>query len=255
MRLFSLVFAMIALAATVVGSGPMRAETLVGSNVDSRVIVGMKANADGVQTFLPDGWSVVPFPGGPLKGANLLFVMIDSRLEMDPEGKPLTPASRRAVALIGLGKQVDGDAVRMFVLRLYTTSPDRDPYSNAQRAAIAREYAETGPADGKRDSSDFWRVIPEAGGKIVVRLDYMTGSRNWVSGETLPYSAAVPDFSRIYRYDQLVEVVMSQGMGKPMNGELKLDISVLELAEALDGTEEVVAVMDVPVYVRKVYLP
>ncbi len=231
------------------------AETLSGKNVDSRVIVGISAPVAGVQAFMPEGWTSVPFPGGPLAGANMLMAMIDSRLEMDPEGKPLDPPSRRAVALVGLAKQDDGDAVRMFVLRIYTTAPHRNPYGNAMQAGIAREYAVTGSADSARESSDFWRVIVDSGGQIVMRLNHTTGNRGWSPGEIMPYSAANPDFFRIYRYSQLADLVMSKAVGKPMGGEFKLTSTVLELAEIFDGSEEVVAVIDVPVYVRDVFLP
>ncbi len=231
------------------------AETLSGKNVDSRVLLGISAPAAGVQAFMPDGWTSVSFPGGPLAGANLLMAMIDSRIEMDAEGKPLAPPSRRAVALVGLGKQDDGDAVRMFVLRIYTTTPERDPYGVAMQAGIARTLSVTGPANGPRESDDFWRVVVEDGGKIRLDLKYTTSKRGWSDGELLPYSAANPNFYRIYRYNQLVDLVMSKAVGKPMNGEFKLVSTVLELADVFDGSEEVVAVLDVPVYVRDVYLP
>ena len=60
--------------------GVPNAETFVGSNVDARVLVAVSAPHDGVQALLPDGWTSVPVPGGPLQGANILFVFIDSLL-------------------------------------------------------------------------------------------------------------------------------------------------------------------------------
>lgn len=245
----------LALPILLTGARVVQAETLVGSNLDSRVIVGLRAPADGVQAWMPKGWTSVPFPRGPLAGANLLTVMIDRKLGMDAEGKPLSPPSRRAVAIVGLAKQDDGDAVRMYVLRIYTTAPDSDPYGNAMRAGIARESGLTGPADGGRESTDFWRVETEDGGQLVLRLNYTTGARSWTPGERLPYSAAQPDYFRIYRFEQLVDLVMSKAVGKPINGEMTLESTVLELADIFDGTEEVVAVLDIPVYIRKVFLP
>ncbi len=230
------------------------AETLSGKNVDSRVIMGINAPAAGVQAFMPEGWTSVPFPGGPLAGANLLLGMIDSRLEMDPEGKPLDPPSRRAVAVVGLGKQDDGDTVRAFVLRIYTTAPERNPYGTAKAAEIERDYTVTGPAESGRDSSDTWRVMVD-GGEIAMSLAYTTGKRGWSSGESTPYSAASPDFFRIYRYQQLADLVMSKAVGKPMTGDFALSSTVPELATIFDGSEDVVAVLDVPVYVREVFLP
>ncbi|MCP3971145.1 MAG: hypothetical protein GY717_12670 [Rhodobacteraceae bacterium] len=159
--------------------GAAQAETMVGSNVDSRVILGVSANADGVQAMMPEGWTTIAFPAGPLKGANLLLAMIDSKIEMDPYGKPLVPASRRAAGVVGLAKQTDGEAVRMFVLRIYTTAPHRDPYGNALAADIDRTQSLSCPADGARHSADNWHVAPMGGGDLTLVLNHATGKRGW----------------------------------------------------------------------------
>lgn len=232
---------------------PAKAETLVGSNVDSRVLVGLNVNRDGVQALMPEGWSSVPFPRGPLKGSNLLLALIDGVLEMDPEGKPLDPASRRAAVLVGLGKS--DDTVRMYVLRILTTVPERNPYGVAAAAQIERTKSLSGPANGARESSDEWRIMPAEGGELVFKLNYTTGKRSWSPGELFPHSAANPDFLRIYRYDQMVDLVVSSALGKPSSGEFSLTNTIAELEAVFDGSQETVAVMDVPVYVRDVFLP
>lgn len=234
-------------------SAPARSEDYVGSNIDSRVLVGLKGNSDGIQSLMPDGWASIPFPSGPLKGSNLLLVLIDGVLELDAEGKPLDPASRRAAVLVGLGKKED--TVRMYVLRILTTVPERNPYGVAEGAEIERTKSLSGPANGARLSSDEWRIVSPQGEELVFTLNYTTGRRGWTPGELFPYSAANPDFSRIYRYDQMVDLVVSTALGKPSSGEFSLTISAGELASIFDGAHEITAVMDVPVYVRKVYLP
>jgi hypothetical protein len=235
--------------------GIAEAETPVGSNVDSRVLVGVSAPADGVQTLLPEGWKSVPFPDGPLGGANLLLVFIDSLVQFDAEAKPLAPASRRALALVSLGKMADGDEVRLYVLRMYTTTPEVDPYRVNVAAEIARKSSLEGPANGGRERSDTWEVEVSSGGTLRFQLDYKTGTPSWAPGEALPHSASVPDFSRIYRFRQLVDLVASTPLGKPKSGEFNVTSNVPELASILDGSEEIVAVMDVPVYVREISLP
>lgn len=247
MRWLTFVFAMTVL------SIPAQAETYVGANIDSRVLLGLKVNPDGIQGLMPEGWNSVPFPDGPLKGANLLFALIDGVLEMGADGKPLDPASRRAAVLVGLGKN-DG-TVRMFVLRIMTTVPDRNPYGVATAAGIARTKSLSGPANGGRTSFDEWRIMPAGGGELVFTLNYTTGKRGGSQGELTPHSAANPDFSRIYRYDQMVDLVVSKALGKPSSGKFSLTGTVAELDTVLDGSQETIAVMDVPVYVRKVFLP
>lgn len=253
MKLFSYLHTLLLAFALTGLSATAHAETYVGSNVDSRVLVGLKVNSDGVQSLMPEGWASIPFSGGPMKGANLLFALIDGVLEMDPEGKPLDPASRRASVLVGLGKK--DDTVRMYVLRILTTVPERDPYDVAIAAEIERTQSLSGPANGARTISDEWQIMTEGGGELTFTLDYTTGKRGWSPGELFPYSAADPSFSRIYRYDQMVDLVVSTALGKPSSGNYSLTSSIAELGVIFDGSQEIIAVMDVPSYVRKIYLP
>jgi len=251
--IMSLIRSLTLMLALTVISVPAQAETYVGSNIDSRVLVGLKVNLDGLQALMPDGWASVPFPGGPLKGANLLFALIDGVLEMDPEGKPLDPASRRAAVLVGLGK--NDDAVRMYVLKIMTTAPERNPYAVASAAEITRTQSLSGDANGIRTTSDEWHILPVEGGELVFTLNYTAGKRGWTPGELFPHSAANPDFSRIYRYEQMVDLVVSTALGKPSSGEFSLTSTITELDAVLDGSQETIAVMDVPFYLRKVFLP
>lgn len=249
MLLLSLFVALLALTT----SSPIRAEVFVGSNVDSRVIVGLNVNRAGLQQHLPEGWKPVPFPNGPLKGADMIFALIDGVLEMDAGGKPLDPPSRRAVVMVGLGKKEN--TVRMFVLRILTTVPERNPYGVASAATIKRNLQIVGPADGANTSADTWTINPETGGEITFNLAYTVGKRAWMPAELFPYSAANPEFSRIYRFNQLVDLVISEGLGKPSSGTFKLESDVTEFAPLFDGNEKIVTVIDIPAYVRKVYLP
>ena len=231
-----------------------RAETLVGTNIDSRVIVGMSVKTNAAQELLPDGWTTVPFPRGPLKGANLLVSFVDGVLMVDADRKPLSPSSRRAVILLGLAKEEAGDAFRIFVMRSYTTEPENDPYGVNTSAEVMRTAALTGPANGGRQSTDNWTMAtPE--GELAMTLAYTTGTRSWSASEAKSYSAANPDFFRIYRYDSLTDLVMSKALERPLSGEFSLQSSVPELAGVFDGSEQVMAIIYIPVRVREVFLP
>ncbi|MFG6528352.1 hypothetical protein [Sulfitobacter sp. M23508] len=58
-----------------------------------------------------------------------------------------------------------------------------------------------------------------------------------------------------YRIEQMVDLVESVPMGKASSGEMTLASDVPEFKDILDGSEQIVAVMDVPVYVRRISLP
>lgn len=232
-----------------------KAETPVGSNVDHRVIVAMKAPTFGVESFLPKGWISVPFPDGPVKGANILFVFADSLIQLDAEGRPLVSPTRRALVLVGLGQPPNGGAVQLNVLRIFSTTPEIDPYSVSVPARIARRTLLRGTSKGTRRSEDHWKIETAAGGVLEFGLEYLPGTRIWGPDFVTPHSASNPDFSRIYRINQLVDLVESKPMGKTGSSKLRLDSDLPDLAKVLNGTQEIIAVMDIPIYVRKISLP
>ncbi len=255
LALAGLVFVTLALTLLLAPRSAASAEKLAGTDIESRIIIGLIADAPAVQAMLPEGWTGVAFPSGPLKGANLLVSFVDGHVRLDAEGKPLAPPSRRAVTLVSLAKETDGDAFRLYVTGIYTTDPDNDPYSLNTSAKITRESGLSGAADAGRTSTEKWSVATETGGTLSLALNFTTGKRGWSQSEALSFSAANPGFHHIYRYDSIVDVVSSKAMGKPVAGNVSLTSTVPELAGIFNGAEEIAAVLDVPVRVRKSYLP
>lgn len=231
-----------------------RAETLVGSNVDSRVVIGLDVADAALAEKAPEGWTPIAFPNGPLAGADLLVILIDRKLDRDADGKARTPASMRAVALAGLATKPEM-APRLFLYRIYATPEEYDPYGVAQQAEILRLSSETGPAGGPRERAETWTVRPAEGGEMSVSITFKGGTASWGPAEAMPHSAADPEFYRIYRYDQLVDLVTSKALDKPLEGTYRLEADIAEWGAVLDGTEELRAILDNPVYVRQVYLP
>lgn len=64
-----------------------------------------------------------------------------------------------------------------------------------------------------------------------------------------------PEFHRIYRYDQLVALAMSQGLGLELSGSVAFTATGQDLATLFDGSEELVMIMAIATYVREVSLP
>lgn len=248
-------FILVLLVAVAGFDSSVRAETPVGSNVDSRLILGFKANAAGVQAMMPEGWTSVSFPQGPLKGANVAVILIDRMIDLDRDGALKSPPTSRAVAIIGLATKNETKEVRLYVLKIYSTAPGYDPYGNARLAEISRETSTTGSANGDRVRKENWHVAPPGGGVLDLSLSYRPGKPVWSADQAQPFSNTDPSFSRIYRYDQLVQLVMSVPADKPLSGEYVFSCSIADLANVLDGSEKTVAILDVPVYVRKVSLP
>ena len=233
-------------------AGPASAETPVGSNVESRIVLALKVQDDAATALLPDGWRALTLPQGPFAGANLIVLFSDRHLGIDPDGKPLDPFASRYSALVAYGISPEADGPRMFVARTYETPPVLGVYGNAVGAAITRTASLSGEGGGPRTREERWTVEAENGDRIAFELSYEQGRPGWSSGEATPYSSEVPDFHRIYRYDQLADLAMSVGVSRPLDGEARLEASVPPL---LDGTEVLQAITVIPVYVREVWLP
>ena len=234
---------------------PASAETPVGFNIDHRVIVAIDAPAAGVQHLLPKGWVSMPFPAGPVTGANILFVFADTKLQLGRRRPTLSPATRHAIVLVGMARKVEGDEVRLFVLRIYSTTPEVDPYGVSVAAKMSRQTQLIRAENGVRTSIDTWKMHVAEAQSLDFRLGYTAGIPMWGPDEVFPHSASTPEFSRIYRIEQMVDLVKSVPLEMDRVSEMTLTSSVPALAGILDGSEEIVAVMDVPVYLRHIWLP
>lgn len=230
------------------------AETLTGSNVDSRVLVAMRFDEAAVQATMPDGWTSFPFPGGALEGANALLIFADRYLGMDAEGKPESPATYRAVAMASLGKSTTTDEVRTFVTRVFATVDGNDPYGNARPANIIRR-AGVESADGAHPKlSETWSVRAD-GGEMTLSLSYSAGPLSWSARASQSYSNVDPAIHHLNRFEQLSDLAMSVPLGKALDGALDIQSSIPELAGLFDGNETTVAVIVIPMYVRHVFDP
>ena len=183
------------------------------------------------------------------------MVLIDRQLQLDPAGKPTTPANSRYAVFAGLGKEGNGDAVRLYVYRIFASDPVPNPYGNSIEADVARRESSDGPANGARARTEVWAIDAIDGNQIDLSLDFTSGTRSWGPAEANPFSNTNIGFSRIYRYSQLVDLVMSKELGKPLQGSFEFKAEGPELSTLFDGSEVAVAIMDIPVYTRQVFLP
>ena len=236
------------------GVQPATAETLTGSNVDSRVLVAMQFDADAMQSMMPEGWTLLPFPGGALKGANSLLIFADRYLGMDAEGKPKDPASFRAIAMASLGKSATTDEVRTFVTRVYSTVDGNDPYGNAHLSKINRRAGVESTDSAQPMLIENW-LLRTDGGQMSMSLSYTAGPLSWAARDSHSYSNVDSDIHHLNRFEQLSDLAMSVPLGKALDGEMEISSSIPELAALFDGKESTIAVIVIPMYVREVFDP
>lgn len=243
------------LAVTLVQT-PAQAETFIGTTVESRVLVGFKVNETAMDEFLPEGWIPFTLPKGPVGGSNLIIAFIDRHVILDTEGKPDDPSSGPTVALLAYARKEGVEGVRGFVIRVYEEPPLVDPYGTSVTADISRTASFMDAGSSERTQSEVWAVRSEGGGELTLSLDFEVGGYGWQKGAgSRPYSAVNPDFSRIYRYDQLAGLAMNAAMGRELEGTVTFTATDPDLGGLFDGTEEMASIVSIPIFVREISLP
>ncbi|MDD9978341.1 MAG: hypothetical protein OXQ30_11510 [Boseongicola sp.] len=244
-------------AITVSVSGAVAlAETAVGSTTESRILLGFNVNPDGLETMLPEKWKPITLPKGPVAGSNLIVALIDRHLILDANSEPADPPSGPIAALLAYRVKEGEKGVRAFVTRVYEETPLVDPYGNSALADIDRRSAFVDLGGGDRQQTEKWSIRPAAGGEVTFDFNFKVGAMNWsTGGESRPYSSKDPEFFRIYRYDQLAGLVMNELAGKALDGSAAVAVSDPEMGAIFDGTEKLVSIITIPVYLRTISLP
>jgi len=234
---------------------PARAETFVGSNADNRVTVALRVGQEAVQAWLPAHWQAEPFPSGPFKGANLFVVFIDRLLNQDSAGKPAAGGTFRLAALYVPAKHSQTGESAPFIIRVYGPHEGPGPYKNSVKAMVLREAALSGANLEPGTGSELWVIRDSEGGILKFRMDYQRALPVRTKGEARPHSNIDPTFFRMYRYDQLMDVVKSipDRIDRVQNYQLRVTMS--ELRELFNGTEKLVGIAIIPWYGRQTFLP
>jgi hypothetical protein len=121
-------------------------------------------------------------------------------------------------------------------------------------AAIERKVAIS--ADGKSSGVETWELQSADGGALSVQLEYGRGPTTRSTNlEAKVYSAARPEFFRIYRWEQVADVARSAALGIERVTKFSLKVSGAKLGALFDGTEQLLNVTSVPSYSRSVFLP
>lgn len=246
-----------ALSAAFIAAGTSASsEVSVGSTVESRVLLGFKVDDAAVAGMLPDGWTPITLGKGPVAGSNLIVALIDRHLILDADGKPGNPSSGPTVAFLSYGGKDGIEGVRGFVTRVYEEAPVVDPYKTSVTADIKRFSLFSDLGSGQRVQSEEWTIVPSGGGELRFEMDFIVGDYRWTTaGESRAHSPEDPEFFRIYRYDQLASLAMSTDMGLELNGTVSFTVSDPDLGALFGGSEELVSIVSIPIYLRKISLP
>ncbi|WP_319823684.1 hypothetical protein [Thalassovita sp.] len=231
------------------------AETKVGSTVENRLMAGFAVPAENLAGLLPDGWAAMAMPQGPLAGSTLLVSFMEAVQASDAEGKFAPSAVNARMALLALAVK-EGEKPRLFILRVYQPEGADDAYGVAQPAMVDRAMTRTTKAGSPVMVDDVWTVSAANGDTLEFRVGYAQGAGMWLPEQVaMPFSAKDPGFRRIYRYDQLIDVVMLSAKGKMPAGGVTISAGGDTLGALLGDGVQPVAMMAIPVYRRDIFLP
>jgi hypothetical protein len=212
-------------------------EKYTGSNVDVRTILSFKTSDAAVAKMLPDGWEVNSPATGPAKGSNLGITLIDQVTVQDAEGKPAATFRGAVFTIPAKKKGTDTTGTMVFTGLM---SPGGAPGAYGvyvpAKAKVEREV-ET-EADGKSAAEEKWEFKADDGSSVEVKLEYERGPAVRSKVEAKVFSAAKPDFYRIYRFEQASDVARSTATGVDRVGKISVKGTGEKLAPLFDGTTD-----------------
>ena len=241
--------------ALLVIAGPAFAQLkLYSTHVDMRTTVALKVPDNAAQKMLPQGWELNVPAGGAAKGANLALVLVEQLLAYDDAGKPKEPA--RGVALVIPAKKTGADtAGAMVVAGLFNAGYSPGPYDVYMPAQVAIERRQRTDGDGKVLAEERWTMKGPGGHEIDVQVAYVRGAPSKVKSDSRGFSAARPEFYRIYRAESVSDVVRSVPNGENRVSFVSLKVNGQKFAPLFDGSEKIVAITSIPSFSREILLP
>ncbi len=231
------------------------AEKPVGTYGELRTILAFKAPDAAVQKLLPEGWQASPTSTGPSKDANLNVLFVDLLTVRNPDGSP--GETYRFAALQVPAKKKGTDATVPMVVGGFASTPSFVPgaYGNFALASATVDRHIHTDAAGKTNVEESWEFKGDGGDATQLQLQYTRGVATMSKAEALPHSAAKPDFYRIYRIEQALDVVRSTVTGTDRVQKYVFKAAGAKLSPLFDGSEQLVSIASVPFYTREISLP
>jgi hypothetical protein len=217
-------------------------DKLYGTNVDYRIAVAFKVSPEIAQKLLPAGWESNP----GANGANLGISMVEGISAEDADGKPGKPYTGVAITLPAK-KAGTNESGAMVAAGLFTANYAPGAYGVFGPAKITIDKVVHTDTAGKTRVQETWNLKGDKGDSVAIKVDYVRGDVKKGKTETRVYSAAKPEFFRIYRVEQGTEAVK--------DAKFSIKATGAKLSSIFDGKQQVVTVTAIPWYSRAVSLP
>jgi len=244
-----------AVAACVVASTPLGAETLVEQVADTRLVLAFRVDPVELQKVVPGPWDIVSTPAGPAKDANFNVIFYDRMLQQDGAGASMGP-SYRFIVFTTVVKPKEASAAASVVSRIYASDPKRvpGPYKNSLLSTVERRTVIESGSSEPGTVDETWTVSAPQNHTINLSVKYEKSAPARQKSEGRVYSSVDTAFYRIYRWDLLAEVAKSAPAGVDRVKDYSFNASVPDYANLLTSAQ-LVAIISQPMYVRNVWLP
>lgn len=233
---------------------PAGAETFDSTIADTRTLAAFKVNDKALANWLPDTHVSAPYGGGAFEGANLLMMFIDRMLHQDADGNPKNGGAYRMMALIVPSVDRESGEKSTFIARVYSPGEGAGPYKTAVHSTVRHTLSLAGTGSEPLSGRHIWQV-EQGGGGLEIAFDYSAGIPGRKVGESTLSTPLDASVKRIYRYDQLTDVVFSRSKGIDRTRDVTIRVEIPELAAMFDGTEALIGLADRPFYTRTTWKP
>jgi hypothetical protein len=233
----------------------MAGEKLVLSTTEARTLLFFKASKDAVDKLLPAGWGSNPGTG-PTKDANMFIALIEGIAAGDADGKAVLHQGKTAVLVLPVKEEKTGAAAAM-VVGGFVSEPQAAPgaYNVYVPASVSMAKTARSEENGSTTVEESWNIANEAGDRLRFSAVYARGVGTRAHIEPRIYAAVKPEFYRIYKADQVTEIVHSTADNTKRAKSVEVSASGPQIGKLFDGSEQLVAVMSIPAYYRQVFLP
>jgi len=226
-----------------------RQETFVGQGTEVRTFLYFRVSTPALLKFVPQGCEVCPVSSGPGAGANLLAAFVDQVTSLDAAGKPVD-LLRYVLFEIPIRPAGEHNALVLFT-GLSNGGPGAYETNVKAEADIERKIRHQGAASTVEES---WDLKSGSGENVSLQLRFSRGPVSVEQVESRVYSQAKPGFFRIYRVEQAVDVIRPASGARRLR-EIGFRAKSAKLTPVFDGTEQLVSIVSVPVYARRIFLP
>ena len=225
-------------------------ETYAGSNQDVRTVLYFNVSPAALSQFLPQGWELSPATTGPTAGANLVVEFVDQLWAMDPKGVVAAPYR---YVLFGMPVKQNGSNSTDLMLFDGLSRGGAGPYGNRGNGHRRRAAdSSLRRSDSRVDESWEFRGDGES---VSLHTQFERGKLAREQSESHVYSQVKPQFSRIYRYVEGVDLLRGSGVAGDRLENFNFKAEGGKLSGIFDGHEQLISLMSVPWYSRDIYVP